>query len=515
MAGSLVESRLPVFLKREILEFENYLLVNGVSLEVLIDRASDFIASSIRKRIRPHARILTLVGKGNNGKDAILATNKLKKLGYSAGIVFLNPGAFESASKLIDASGFDFLAVYEDPDYEKFLRLFNRYRPDVILDGLFGIGFRAPLPEDARKLINLANSLKAFKVAVDVPSGVEADGNSFDSAAFKADLTVTFFTLKLAHLFPGTRLFSGKVVVSDLGFKTELEGFKRNRNIYRAIISHRLEHPYRRSADSHKKTHAVLLIAGSKNMPGAAYLSAKSAFASGAGYVTVATEKEAIQALSNLIPEAVFMEIDFSNLESSLEKISLMLDQHHAVLIGPGLSRREESLKFATKAIELLEKTGKKAVIDGDALFALSTTDVVYRLSNCVLTPHIGEARRIVGNQDSLYEMADLIAKKYDCVCVLKSSTTVVAGKNEAVLFREASSNLATAGSGDVLAGLLAAFLTYDDDIYNASLQAVAAQALTSKYLLERFGGSSVLSSEIADSVRIVLKGLCGDEDEG
>ncbi|MCX7832189.1 MAG: NAD(P)H-hydrate dehydratase, partial [Actinobacteria bacterium] len=307
----------------------------------------------------------------------------------------------------------------------------------------------------------------------------------------------------------------GKVLVSDLGFKKEIDSFKREIQVLKADLSKISENPYRRKPDDHKKNHAVLIIAGSKHMPGACYFSAKSAMMAGASYVGIATEKEAIETVSKLIPEAVFHQIDFNLKKESLETIKKLLKDYSSVLIGPGLSRNEPNIYFAIEAIDLLSSDGIRTVIDGDALFALSKINKDLKLENSVLTPHIGEARRLLPDLKDQLSASLAISEKFQTTCVLKSSSTAVSKNRKSVIFSDASCNLATAGSGDILAGIIAAFLSYDEDTYQASLMGVAAQAHASLHLFKKYEGSSIISSDVLDSVRIVLKGLCGDYCEG
>lgn len=515
MRGLLSKGRVvPVLLKEEVLDIESSIINSGTTLEELIDRASSFVANSIYRAIKPHARILVLAGRGNNGEDAVNAALKLARLGYSCAFIFLDRSASARFSEKVIDERVDFAICFEDAGEEEFKNLIQKYRPNVILDGLFGLGFRRPLPDGAKKLISAVNSIQAMKVSVDIPSGVEANTAFADETSFKADLTVTFFALKPAHVLPPSSAFCGKTIVSALGFEKMLDKANRKKEIFKISPDRKSLHPYFRSPLAHKKRHAVLMLAGSKIMPGAAYLSAKSAFLAGATYVAVATERKAIDTLSSLIPEAVFIEINFEDIRGSLEVLEKRISEFTSFVVGPGLSREEKNLELATETMRILSRHGKKAVIDGDALYALSRLEQTMDLERCVLTPHEGEAKRFLDADTDLLTTAFHIAGLFNSVCVLKSSSTIVARNGMAAIVSDGHQNLATAGSGDVLAGTISAFLAYDDDPYKAALQAVLVQAKASRFLLNRFEGASVLSTEIAESFRIVLKDLCGDGNE-
>lgn len=507
----LIKNYSPVFFRNEILNLEESILKKGISLDVLVERASDFIAYSIFRKAGSSSRTLVLSGSGNNGKDAALAGKKLSILGHTVAVIFLDNKSLQRSKDILKVNkGFRLLS-FEELGRRGFSDFLKKFRPQVVIDGIFGIGFRPPLSSELSDLLSEVNKIDSFKVAVDIPSGVDADSSFADENAFKADLTLTFFAYKLAHILPPAKSYCGKVLVSDLGFKKEIDTFEREIQISKANLYEIPGNPYRRKPDDHKKNHAVLIIAGSKYMPGACYFSAKSAMMAGASYVGIATEKEAIETVSKLIPEAVFHEIDFNLYKESLEKINELTKYYSSVLIGPGLSRNKPNIYFAVEVIDLLSNQGIKSVIDGDALFALSRIGKDLKLKNSVLTPHIGEAKRLLADFKDQLSASLAISKKFEATCVLKSSSTIVARNGEAVVFSDANCNLATAGSGDILAGIIAAFLSYDEDTFRASLLGVAAQTHASLHLFKKFKGSSILSSDIIESVRIVLKGLCGD----
>lgn len=510
----LIRNLKPIFFKNEILEFEQNLISKGKALEFLIEKASQAVSLEIKRLFGPVGRVLVLVGPGNNGKDAFYAGRILQNLGYTLGFLFLNDRVYSGFKNKLNLKP-KLLLTLEEEELGLIKERIGIFRPDVLIDGFFGLNFRPPLPEKVAALFSYLNELNAFRVAVDLPSGVEADTAKADEFSFKADVTVTFFALKPAHVLSPAVRYAGRIVLRELGFKQVIEEFKREKELFKADLQKKPFSPYRRKTDDHKKIYPLLVIAGSKDMPGAAYLASLSAYFSGASYVAVASERDALKVLKPLLPEAVFYEIDFLNPEKSLALIDGIIKNFKAVVIGPGLSRLKPNLDFALKAIELISKAGVKAVIDGDALHALSLSNKTMDLSNAVLTPHKGEAERFFKDEKDPISMAFEISKRFSSVCALKMSSVIVASKNQAIVFNQGKPNLATAGSGDVLSGIIGAFLTYEPDPYFAALNGVAAHCHASTYLYRVKSSAPVLASEIASSVRIILEKMCGDTDVG
>ncbi|MCX7831994.1 MAG: NAD(P)H-hydrate epimerase, partial [Actinobacteria bacterium] len=249
----LIRNYSPVFFRDEILRLEKIILKSGISIEFLIDRASDFIANSILRKAGSRLRTLVLSGSGNNGKDAALAGIKLSVLGHTVAIVFLDNKSLERNKDIFKVSKRISLLSYEELGKEGFSDFLKKFRPDVVIDGIFGIGFRPPLSSESSELISEINKISSFKVAVDIPSGIDADSSFTDENAYKADLTLTFFAYKPAHILPPAKSKCGKVLVSDLGFKKEIDSFKREIQVLKADLSKISENPYRRKPDDHKK----------------------------------------------------------------------------------------------------------------------------------------------------------------------------------------------------------------------------------------------------------------------
>jgi NAD(P)H-hydrate epimerase len=317
-------------------------------------------------------------------------------------------------------------------------------RGDVLLDALFGTGFRGEPRPDAARLIEELNAAGAPVIAVDLPSGVNADTGETAGAAVRAAATVTMHGRKVGlEVAPG-RFYAGEVVVADIGLEPRETG-------HRLVTRQILELVPRKRAEDNKYTAgAVLVVGGAPGTTGAVSLTATAAFRADAGYVTVCVPPDALSVVEGRLLEAV---------KRPIEEVFDAVPRHGALALGPGLGRSAERQGLVRR---LLEETELPAVVDADGLFELEPFE---RSAPTVLTPHSGELGRLLGRESAWVDAHRLEAvregaERFGCVCLLKGADTLVAAPGKGVLvcsLRHPS--LATAGTGDVLTGVTAAFL--------------------------------------------------------
>lgn len=486
-----------IFYASEIRELEKTL----APVESLIDRAAAALSAEIRKLTPSPCRILGLAGTGNNARDCLQALLRLSIHGYRFGLAVLDESRISNSPEWKQIRSLaDFVATADEKCPERIYQ----YKPAVVLDGMFGIGFRQPLTDEARKILKAASSVDAVRVAIDVPSGVMADTAHVDEGAFKADVTVTFFALKPAHIFYPARQLCGDIRVKQLGFAREIEDFSSNKTYidfdYAPVL------PLSRKADAHKKTAAVMMVAGSERMQGAAVLAGEASFAAGAGYVGWFVQTVQATSLPSLLPEAVLF---------SRDRVFDLMKNFGSCIVGPGLGRTDETVDFTLK---FLEKLNIPAVVDGDALFALAVSgEKLDFKQNAVLTPHTGEARRLLPEFDSLppTEASRQIAAAYNAVCILKTPVMAVSDGRETVVVRQGSNILATAGTGDLLSGITGALLAQGLSPFNAAVYGAVALSAASHLCEADTAGSPVKSRDLVSYIRMVFRGMCGEPDEG
>lgn len=421
----------------------------------------------------PESRRATVVcGGGSNGGDGRVAARVLREAGREATVVEAKP-----------------------EDEEKRLG-----EPDLIVDALFGTGFSgAPRPGAAR-LIEQMNAAGVPIVAVDLPSGVDASTGEVAGAAVTAALSVTFHGRKVGHAVAPGRFRSGRVVVADIGLEP---GETEHRLVTREIL--RLV-PRRAPQDNKYSAGSVLVVGGSRGLTGAACLAAQAAFRADAGYVTVAVPASTLPVFETRLLEAVKRpcpEDGEGRLTAAAAGPLLELAQRAGVLaLGPGLGRSADTQELVRR---LLAGLDRPAVVDADALFELEPGEWP---APVVLTPHAGELARLLGETSSWVsahrlEAARRAAERFHAVILLKGADTLVAAPGEGVLVVDLGPPaLATAGTGDVLTGIVAAFLAKGLAPRLAAAAAAAAHGLAANLVPEQAG---LVASDVVAALPLAL----------
>jgi hydroxyethylthiazole kinase-like uncharacterized protein yjeF len=384
------------------------------SVPELMERAGGAVAAEALRRW-PAVRSFTCVcGGGANGGDGRIAADRLRAAGRRVLVV--------------DAKA-------PEPELGE---------PDVIVDALFGTGFTGAPRPDAAALIEAMNAAGRPILAVDLPSGVDASTGEIAGEAVRATATVTFHGPKVGlHVAPG-RFHAGEVVVADIGLEpVETEHRLVTSGILRVV-------PPKRHEDNKYTAGSVLVVGGAPGTTGAARLAAEAAFRADAGYVTVAAPDESLPVLETQLVEAV---------KRPLGHVFELSGRASALAIGPGLGREPQTRTLVRR---LLEEVDLPAVVDADALFGL---EPFRRPGRTVLTPHTGELARLLGAESAWVsahrlEAARRAVERFGCVVLLKGADTIVAEPGgRALVCGLGPPTLATAGSGDVLTGAVAAFL--------------------------------------------------------
>jgi NAD(P)H-hydrate epimerase len=363
-----------------------------------------------------------------------------------------NGGDGRVAARLLGEAGREVLVVEAKPeDEEKDLG-----DPDVLVDALFGTGFEGEPRPGAARLIEQMNDLGAPVLAVDLPSGVDASTGEVAGAAVDADLTVTFHGEKVGHyVTPGAYLV-GYLEVADIGLEAaETEHARVTREILELV-------PRRSPEDTKYTAGHVVVVGGSPGLTGAPCLTALAAMRADAGYVTLAGPAPTLPVFEHWVLEAVKRPLpaDDNGLvtEAATDEALGLLAKAGALAVGPGLGRSEGTKAFVRR---LLAESEVPAVVDGDALWKLEPAEW---LAPRVLTPHAGELGRLLGEEASWVdahrlEAARRAVDRFACVVLLKGSGTLIAAPGKGVLVDGGHPSLATAGTGDVLTGVVGAFL--------------------------------------------------------
>lgn len=481
----------------------------GVSYSRLMYNAGCACAEEITRIVTDKAKSIAVVcGKGNNGGDGYVIANRLAELGYSE--VY----AVFSALPKTECAGHYFRVCTENTGVciiseETFKSEQSTYYAAV--DCIYGTGFHGSLPEDAAALIKKANK-SPVRIAVDVPSGVNSDNGEFDEDCFKPTDTIIIAAIKKGFLSPACADLLGKISVAEIGIGEDCY------SEYEARISDdSFRNPFLpRKRSSHKGTYGRLMnIAGSFCYNGAAAMSTKAALRSGVGLCMLAAPRSVIAMHAASMNEATYLPLpenaDGFAAEGAVELIGCQLKKMNAVSVGCGMGNNETTRKITEYVIR---NADCPIIIDADGINCLSgNIDILKeRKAAAVLTPHPLELSRISGIpvkdiQSDRLGTAKRFAAEYEVVLVLKGAFTVIAAPDgTAYVNPTGNPGLARGGSGDTLAGIIAAMLAQGIDPLSAAAAGVYCHGLAADILLDRLPMECMLPTDIISALTEVFR---------
>ena len=530
----------------------------GHSYDAMMDRAGAAVAQTIQRRVAIKGkRVLVLVGAGNNGGDGLVAAKLLREAGAEVACYLIKGRDDERLAAAREAGAF--IGVLPD---DRGLRVLRRFSmgAEVIVDALFGTGARLPLPPDAQKMLNAvkgdvesrrakngvlvtpalpARGTSPLIVAVDGPSGMDFDTGELEAGALDADVSVTFAYPKLGHTrFPAADA-CGELVVADIGADPALA-----QDVTLELADTQLIRPLlpARPASAHKGTFGkTMIVAGSIYYTGAPALAAGAAYRAGAGLVTVATPRPVLPIVASHITEATFLSLPDAMGILSADAVGVLQDAtegYAAMLVGPGLTREKEVAAFMDRFLGGESPTQRRIgfstetvggaartrtawpplVVDADGLNILATMDEWWtRLpESTVLTPHPGEMARLSKLSTDEIEadrigVAQKFARDWRHVVVLKGAFSVAAApEGSVVVMPFANPALATAGSGDVLAGAIASMRSQGLKAFEAALCGTYLHGLAGELARREIGAAGVVAGDVSGRLPAALRLVSG-----
>lgn len=486
----------------------------GIPSLVLMEKAAMAIVELIRSKITRNDRILAVCGTGNNGGDGIAAVRMLKELGYNADVLIIGDekrATDQTKQQLFIARNLD-VKVYNNVKVSEYT---------VIIDAIFGIGLSKPVVGVFEQIIETINASDNKVFSVDIPSGIYADNGKVMNIAVKADYTITFGVNKIGLvLYPGCE-YAGEILVASIGFPMKaIEYVKPSVFYYEKEDLARL--PLRKNYSNKGTFGKVLIIAGSRNMSGACYLSAKAACRTGAGLVKVLTVEDNRSIIQSLLPEAILSTYDPSNLKNKLEvdRIIQELKWATSIVIGPGIGISAASDHLLDI---VLNHTNVPIVIDADALTMLAGKSQYISKDNekecycdidlpenVVVTPHLKEMSRLLDCEvfhvkENLLPVTVNAVKGKRYVLALKDARTIVSDGVRSYINLSGNNGMATAGAGDVLTGIIAAMLAQGMDRFDATALSVYVHGLAGDKAIESKSVYSLIASDIIEALPLVL----------
>ncbi|MBQ8279357.1 MAG: NAD(P)H-hydrate dehydratase [Roseburia sp.] len=487
---------------REMRQYDsNTIDVRKVPALLLMEQAALAACEEIEKIANKSEPLLIVCGVGNNGGDGLAIGRILFLKGFSVELVLV--GDEEKATEqnkkqkeILSAYGITILK--EIPANKQY---------QMVIDAVFGVGLTRNVEGVYKTVIEDMNRVAAYKVAIDIPSGISADNGAILGVAFKADMTITFAFDKVGlHLWPGNTLV-GHIIIKEIGI-TE-QSFLENKPEVMTVEDSDLDEMAVRPSHSNKGTFGkLLIIAGSENMAGAAILAGKSAYASGCGLVRILTPETNRMILQTSVPEAILT--TYVTGEDNLVIVNDAVAWADVILIGPGIGMSDTSERILKQVLKIATVP---IVLDADALNLLAKEVSVLKTPHgkMVVTPHMGEMSRLTGHdikylQEKLIEIAKEFANIYDVTCVLKDERTIVSVPNgKSFVNLSGNAGMATAGSGDVLAGMIASFMAQGMPDEKAAPFAVYLHGAAGDNMVKETGKAGLMASDLIEGVRKIL----------
>lgn len=470
---------------------------------VLMERAALAVCEEIEKRFSDKSRVCIVCGNGNNGGDGYALGRILLERGYQVDLFRAKNSSHCSEGNQLQTAILSRLQIPVRTDFPQ-----NEY--DIIVDAILGTGFhKKEKPDIYDEWIQYLNHMNGYKIAIDISSGLDSDHGAVFYEAFLADLTVTFAFLKRGHLLHEGKKYSGTVVCKNIGISQK--GFGEHYpDAYTLEKSDVAKLLPKRALDGHKGTFQKAgIIAGNKQIGGCAVLAAKACMRMGVGYTKVVTDDANKDAVLFHIPEALI----YSNSSDYMNSLS----DCSCIAVGPGIGTNQDAHEILAS---VLKCASCKLVIDADAINLIAGSDELKILlkdyakhNDVIMTPHKKELERFVGyslpmDYVDLHQVEFNVAKEYGIYLVCKDSATRVYTPDEKLYINSSGNHgMGTAGSGDVLTGMIAGLLAQKIPTQTAATLGVFIHGLCGDYVKDKSNAYSLNASDLIEALKYVLQG--------
>ncbi|MDQ3020832.1 MAG: NAD(P)H-hydrate dehydratase [Bacteroidota bacterium] len=510
-----------VFFNDEVLAAEKKIYTSlQVPAIILMENAGANSAKKILNKITNihNNKVIIITGKGNNAGDGFVVARHLSNSNFDVKILMLYPEKELKNDALINYSILkNSRNKYIDILYCKDYKAVKKETTDsnfIIIDAIFGVGFKGKMDKRIEDVIKFVNQLKEqYIISLDVPSGLYFYNQ--DEVCIKANETLTMGVKKFHTLFYKGKENSGKTEIMNIGISKDEFTNQNFKNIFEIEENDIKKIIPQREINSNKYSNGkVFILSGSKGLTGAAYLCSQSAMQTGSGAVVTGIPQSLNEIMEIKLTEV--MTLSLSETENSTlslkcyDEIKSRLKWADTILIGPGLSKNEETMELVRK---IVIENDLNFVIDADAISAFKGKLNYLKKRKIILTPHLGEFSNLTGRKteevkSNFYELSKNFAKEYKVILVLKNSPTIITDGENFFINSTGKENLATSGTGDVLSGIIAGIYSQTGNALNSAVTAVYIHGKCGDNLYECTGSSSMLASDMIDEISVVKNQL-------
>ena len=507
---------IPLYTADQIRELDNFAIHTlGIPGALLMENAAFGIVESINEKIDLSAQKLNfgiICGKGNNGGDGFAVARHLSNYGHTVNIISLG-----SEKEMSDDCKLNYNITNKLSEFRKniSIRKFTSSKDlrilsdcHVVLDALLGTGVTGKLKSPYSEIINYINSLKTIRIAIDLPSGLSADTGHGD-IVFNADLTITLGDYKRGLFFGTGAEYAGEIILREIGTgrdyldkKTVHEDPIEPEDAYELL-------PLKKKSIHKYSAGKVFVIAGSGKYPGAAVLTSQAALKSGAGSVVLAFPDASRKLIQKNLTEVVIQSYESDNNilnKQSVKSFDEKIKWADVIALGPGIDRHDETIEAVKHILKRRRKTN--LVLDADAIYAIGKGEYrEFNLKNVVLTPHLGEFSYLVDIPiDKLKKDLLLYGKSFaaqtESYLVLKGAPTIIfTPTGEALINTAGNPGMAKFGTGDVLTGMIASFISQRKDIESGVILGVYLHSLAADLLLNKTTEFSMVAGDIIKNI--------------
>jgi len=463
----------------------------GVSRLLLMENAGHNIALEVAKRFKPKKSVTVFCGLGGNGGDGFVAARHLSSMGFKVKIIVAGRAReIQDSAALENWQALQFLKE-TIPLYEVYdSTLVPEIAADIVIDALLGTGTKGNLRPPSLQLVRKINSLDAFRIAVDVPTGIDSDTGQVLGEAVKADITITFHRTKKG--LAKAKKYVGELIIREIGLPTEFEKFAGPGDVALVIRP--------RPSESHKGNFGrLLVIGGSETFSGAPTLVAQAALRTGVYLAYVAAPEKTAYAISSMTPDLITIKLEGKHLNNSnLKTLQTYIDSCNATVLGPGLGLHPETKEAVEAIVEAVEDSGKPLLLDADGLKVFAEFKKKLDLP-LVLTPHAGEYAILTGKKvpggltEKLMEV-EKTAARLNATVLLKGAVDVVSDGKRVKLNFTGNPGMTVGGTGDVLSGIVGALLAQNVESFESAVAGAFVNGAAGDFVFEEKGAHMVAS---------------------